>query len=139
MEDEGRRPLLLSAACAPETAPDACGAAECVEPPETAPVTLPTPAPPLLLPRAAMPPETALAKPPKATLDVRREVQRFMCNSMSSFAIILKEDVKAPGSKPKDKPIAKAGESIKFESDDSKELTAWVTDITAVWRAGQQF
>ena len=61
------RPLLLSAACAPETAPDACGAAECVEPPETAPVTLPTPAPPLLLPRAAMPPVTALAKPPKAT------------------------------------------------------------------------
>jgi hypothetical protein len=58
---------------------------------------------------------------------------------MSSFAIILKEDVKAPGAKPKDKPIAKAGESIKFESDDSKELTAWVTDITAVWRAGQQF
>jgi hypothetical protein len=79
------------------------------------------------------------AKPPKATLDVRREVQRVMCSSMSSFAIILKEDVKAPGAKPKDKPIAKAGESIKFESDDSKELTAWVTDITAVWRAGQQF
>eukprot|EP00900_Chrysochromulina_parva_P022245 jgi/Chrpa1/4654/Chrysochromulina_OHIO_Genome00018070-RA len=79
------------------------------------------------------------AKPPKATLDVRREVQRVMCSSMSSFAIILKEDVKAPGAKPKDKPIAKAGESIKFESEDSKELTAWVTDITAVWRAGQQF
>jgi hypothetical protein len=79
------------------------------------------------------------AKPPKATLDVRREVQRVMCSSMSSFAIILKEDVKAPGAKPKDKPIAKVGESIKFESDDSKELTAWVTDITAVWRAGQQF
>jgi hypothetical protein len=79
------------------------------------------------------------ARPLKATLDLRREVQRVVCNSTSSFAIILKEDVKAPGAKPKDKPIAKAGESINFESDDSKELTAWVTDITAVWRAGQQF
>jgi hypothetical protein len=77
------------------------------------------------------------AKPPKVTVDVRRDVGRVVCNSMQSFSILLSADV-VDGKKAKDKKVAyKAGESLAFSSDDSKELTAWVNDLTNVWKACQ--
>jgi len=79
------------------------------------------------------------AKPPKATLAMASQVSRVVCNSMSTFAIVLSAEIVSPGPKGKPgKPIAKAGESINFTMDDSKELTGWVTDLTAVVRAYQQ-
>ena len=45
------------------------------------------------------------------------------------------QDVKNGGKSSK--TIHKAGESIAFSMDDSKELTAWVNDLTNVWKAYQ--
>ena len=59
--------------------------------------------------------------------------------SMSSFSIVLLTELKDPGAKnaAKAKPVAKAGDSLGFSLDDSKELTQWVNDLTDVWRASQ--
>ena len=44
---------------------------------------------------------------------------------------------KAKDKAGKAKALHKAGESLTFAMDDSKELTAWVNDLTNVWRALQ--
>ena len=61
----------------------------------------------------------------------------MVCNTMSSFSIVLLVDVRDPSAKAKGKPVAKAGESLGFSTDDSKELTQWVNDLTVVWRSSQ--
>ena len=82
--------------------------------------------------------DAASAKPPKCTVDMRADVSRVVCNSMSSFSITLAREVKDAKDKAgKAKALHKAGESLTFAMDDSKELTAWVNDLTNVWRALQ--
>ena len=56
---------------------------------------------------------------------------------MSSFNIVLSQEVRDGGKGGKGKPIHKANESLIFAMDDSKELTAWVNDLTNVWKACQ--
>ena len=80
--------------------------------------------------------DAAGAKAPKLTLDMRTHVARVVCASMQSFSITLSTDI-ADGKKgaKASKPLYKAGDSLVFSSDDSKELTAWVNDLTNVWKA----
>ena len=70
---------------------------------------------------------------------MRTDVSRIMCDTLSSFKITLQQDIKDGGKKDgKGKPIHKAGESLSFNSNDSKEITEWVNDLTNVWKACQQ-
>ena len=77
------------------------------------------------------------AKPPKASIDMRRDVSSVDCKTMSSFSIVMLIELKDVSAKGKGKPLAKAGESLSFTMDDSKELTQWVNDLSSVWRASQ--
>ena len=80
--------------------------------------------------------EAASAKPPKCILDMRADVSRVVCNSMGSFSIALARDIRDARDKGgKAKAMHKAGDNLSFSMEDSKELTAWVNDLTNVWRA----
>lgn len=71
-------------------------------------------------------------KAPKLTVNLRGEVQRVACTDMKSFSLVLGATLGGQGtSKTKHKP----GESLPFVCEDSKELTGWVNDLTAVVRA----
>ena len=78
--------------------------------------------------------DAAAAKPPKCTIDFRTDVARVICDSLNSFKIALASEVKDGGKSGK-KVLHKAGESLVFSSDDSRELTAWANDLNAVHKA----
>ena len=77
--------------------------------------------------------DAAGAKSPKVTIDMRTEVSRVICDSLNSFKIALSAELKDGGKKGK--VLHKAGESLVFSTADSQELTAWVNDLTAIWKA----
>ena len=81
--------------------------------------------------------DAAAAKPPKVTMDMRSDVSRIVCDSLNSFKIVIAAELKDGGKSGKGKALHKAGESLAFSTDDSRELTAWVNDLTAVWKALQ--
>ena len=67
---------------------------------------------------------------------MRADVSRVVCNSMGSFSIALARDIRDARDKGgKAKAMHKAGDNLSFSMEDSKELTAWVNDLTNVWRA----
>ena len=66
---------------------------------------------------------------------MRTQVSRVVCASMQSFSITLATDIGDGKKGAKSKALYKAGDAIVFSSEDSKELTAWVNDLTNVWKA----
>lgn len=70
-------------------------------------------------------------KQPKVVVNLQREVMRVSCTDMKSFSLVLGS---APGHHGKSKKKYKPGDSLYFGCEDSKELTDWVNELTALVR-----